>query len=311
MPHIKDDDSYIFHMGTKVMDDKLYSCGGRVLSVTSIHSNLDTAIGMAYSNIEKVVFGGIQYRKDIGSFLLKPVNLAIIGSGKGTDMQTIIHAIRSKILNAKICMVISNIKNAGILEKAHINNINNHFIESKGKKIEIWERKVIDIMDDIEEHLDLILLIGFNRILSPLFVERYKNRILNVHPSLLPKFSGGIDLKVHEAIINAKEKVSGCTIHFVNENIDGGSIVIQKKCNVIEGETPASLKDKVQKLEGEAFIEVIRLYQQNRLIDKYNIFEKLTYKHAGVNIDEVNSYNIFDFFFINKKNFRPMNLSLE
>jgi len=103
------------------------------------------------------------------------------------------------------------------------------------------------------------------RIVSPFLISKYPNRLLNVHPSLLPEFAGGMDLNVHEQVLKAGKKKSGCTVHFVTEVVDGGGIVIQKECLIDETETPETLKQKVQHLEGLAFIECIRMYQQDRL----------------------------------------------
>ena len=105
--------------------------------------------------------------------------------------------------------------------------------------------------------IDLILLIGWMRILSPVLVKSYKNKIINVHPSLLPKFAGGMDTNVHKEVLDAGETETGCTIHYVDETVDGGEIILQKKCIIEPYDTPDTLKAKVQKLEGEAFVEVI------------------------------------------------------
>ena len=109
--------------------------------------------------------------------------------------------------------------------------------------------------------VDLVLLIGFMRILSKSFCQQWKGKILNVHPSLLPKYAGGMDTNVHQEVLNNGEKESGCTIHFVTEDVDCGPILIQKKCSIDKNETVQSLKAKVQKLEGLAFVESIKLIQ--------------------------------------------------
>lgn len=101
------------------------------------------------------------------------------------------------------------------------------------------------------------------RILSSKFCKEWNGRILNVHPSLLPKYAGGMDTNVHEEVIKNGDLETGCTIHFVTEAVDSGPILIQKKCSVDKNETPDSLKTKVQALEGDAFIEAIKLFQKN------------------------------------------------
>jgi phosphoribosylglycinamide formyltransferase-1 len=95
------------------------------------------------------------------------------------------------------------------------------------------------------------------RILSPSFCRRWNKKILNVHPSLLPKYSGGMDSNVHKEVLKSDDTESGCTIHYVTEEVDGGAILIQKKCKINKNETIETLKSKVQKLEGEAFVQVI------------------------------------------------------
>jgi len=110
-----------------------------------------------------------------------------------------------------------------------------------------------------------ILLIGYMRILSKWFVDKYENKIMNIHPSLLPAFAGGMDMDVHQGILDWGVKVTGCTLHFVDEDADTGPIIVQKFIPVEEEDTAASLKEKVQKLEGDAIIEGIKLFQQGKL----------------------------------------------
>lgn len=185
--------------------------------------------------------------------------LGILGSTKGTDLQAIIDSINQKKLDATVEVVISNSSNAYILERAENHNIPNYFISHLGKKREEFDDEISALLKKHE--VDLVLLIGFMRILSAKFCNEWKMRILNVHPSLLPKYAGGMDLNVHEEVIKNKEVETGCTIHFVTENVDEGPILIQKKCSVDVNDIPDSLKKKVQKLEGEAFIDAIKLFQ--------------------------------------------------
>jgi phosphoribosylglycinamide formyltransferase-1 len=104
-----------------------------------------------------------------------------------------------------------------------------------------------------------VLLVGFMRILSAEFCRKWQDRILNVHPSLLPKYAGGMDTNVHEEVLQNGDMQTGCTIHFVTEDVDAGPILIQKKCAVAAEDTVESLKIKVQQLEGMAFIEAIEM----------------------------------------------------
>lgn len=194
---------------------------------------------------------------------MNPIKLAILGSTRGTDLQAIIDAIESGELNASIEIVISNKKDAYILERAKNHNLPAVYVPAKKEETrEEYDQKLINQLTNYP--IDLILLIGYMRIVSPLFINAYRGKIINVHPSLLPKFAGGMDLNVHEEVLKAGEKETGCTIHLVNETVDGGKILLQKKCAIEPGETVGSLKAKVQKLEGEAFIEVIKMYQENK-----------------------------------------------
>jgi len=187
------------------------------------------------------------------------IRLGVLGSTNGTDLQAILDAVSTGELDAVVAVVISNRTGAYILERAEINNVSAFFISHKGKKREEFDGEITAVLK--EHSVDLVLLIGFMRILSPEFCRVWQDRILNVHPSLLPKYAGGMDINVHEEVLKNKDTETGCTIHFVNELVDAGPILIQKKCNVDPDDTVDSLKTKVQTLEGEAFIEAIKLTQ--------------------------------------------------
>ena len=187
------------------------------------------------------------------------IRLGVLGSTNGTDLQAILDAVSAGELDADVAVVISNRTGAYILERAEINNVPAFFISRKGKKREEFDGEITAVLK--EHGVDLVLLIGFMRILSPEFCRVWQDRILNVHPSLLPKYAGGMDINVHEEVLKNKDMETGCTIHFVNELVDAGPILIQKKCNVDPDDTVDSLKTKVQTLEGEAFIEAIKLTQ--------------------------------------------------
>ena len=189
------------------------------------------------------------------------IKLGVIGSTKGTDLCAIFDAIKTGELNAQACVVMSNRKSAYILERAKNHNVPAVFISHKGKSREAFDAEITSLLK--EHNVDLVLLIGFMRILSAEFCREWRDRLLNVHPSLLPKYAGGMDTNVHKDVLNNGETETGCTIHFVTDEVDGGPILIQKKCNVEPDETVETLKTKVQKLEGEAFIEAIQLIQNN------------------------------------------------
>ncbi|ASG69054.1 phosphoribosylglycinamide formyltransferase [Francisella halioticida] len=187
------------------------------------------------------------------------LKLAILGSTRGTNMQAIIDAIAAKEVDANVEIVISNKRTAYILERAKNYNIPNKFIGAKGLCREEYDRT---LADEIQKYNpDLILLIGFMRILSPFFINSFKDKVLNIHPSLLPKHAGLMDLDVHQSVINAGDYVSGCTIHHVTEDVDGGGIVLQLKCDVNKSDTAKTLKAKVQTLESKAWVEVIKSWR--------------------------------------------------
>jgi len=187
------------------------------------------------------------------------IKLGVIGSTKGTDLQAILDAITSGDLNARVSVVISNRKNAYILERSEKHNVPAVFISHKGKMREEFDAEMTSVLN--EHGADLVLLIGFMRILSVEFCNTWRDRLLNVHPSLLPKYAGGMDTNVHEEVLKNGETETGCTIHFVTDQVDGGPILMQKKCAVAPDDTVESLKIKVQELEGRAFIESIKLIQ--------------------------------------------------
>ena len=191
------------------------------------------------------------------------VRIGVLASTKATDMQAIIDAITSKKLNATISVVISNKENAYALKRAKKHNIKAVFIDSKNKVREVYDKEVAAVLD--ENKVDLVLLIGYMRILSPWFVRRFKNRIMNIHPSLLPAFAGGMDKDVHKEVLNYGCKVTGCTLHFVDESVDGGPIIMQKAVEVEENETVVSLKEKVQKAEQKIILKAIDLFGKGKI----------------------------------------------
>ena len=185
------------------------------------------------------------------------IKLGILGSTNGTDLQAIIDAISSGDLKAEVSIVLSNRKNAYILERAENHHVPGFYISHRGKTREEFDSEMTAILKNY--NVDLVLLIGFMRILSTGFCKEWRDKLLNVHPSLLPKYAGGMDTNVHEEVLKNGETETGCTIHFVTDEVDGGPILIQKKCFVDSNDTAELLKTKVQKLEGEAFIEAIQL----------------------------------------------------
>lgn len=174
-------------------------------------------------------------------------NIAVLVSGGGTNLQAIIDAQNSGIIKSgKVSLVISNKSDAFALERARNAGIATLVVTKKdcGSQ-EIFEDKIIEALE--KEGVNLIVLAGFMSILSERFTTRFDRRIINVHPSLIPSFCGAgfYGLKVHQAALEKGVKITGATVHFVNEIPDGGEIIMQKAVEVLEGDTPEILQKRV------------------------------------------------------------------
>jgi phosphoribosylglycinamide formyltransferase-1 len=184
------------------------------------------------------------------------LNVGVLGSTRGTALQGILDAVAEGSLDVDLVLVVSDKRSAGILERAERYNVRTLFLDPAGLKRDAYDAQVSAALH--EAGAELVLLIGYMRIVSAGFVAEWKGRLLNVHPSLLPAFAGLMNQKVHEAVLAAGVSETGCTIHQVTEEVDGGPIVLQKRCPVLPGDTPEVLKDRVQALEQLAFVEVLR-----------------------------------------------------
>lgn len=171
---------------------------------------------------------------------------AVLVSGGGTNLQALIDAsVRGEIPSARIELVISNNPDAYALERARRAGIPTAVCLRKGRSREAFEAELIALLKKAE--IDLIVLAGFMAILSESFVRQYPERILNVHPSLIPSFCGEgfYGLRVHQAALDYGVKVTGATVHFVNEIPDGGRIIFQKAVEIQDGDTPETLQRRV------------------------------------------------------------------
>ena len=173
--------------------------------------------------------------------------VCVLVSGGGTNLQAIIDAQKSGIINsAEVSVVVASNPNAYALERAKNSGIPTEVVHKKEMPSqEAFEKAIVDIIEKYE--IDFIVLAGFMCILSENFTKRYPERIINVHPSLIPSFCGKgfYGLKVHEAALEYGVKVTGATVHFVNEIPDGGKIILQKAVNIEEGDTPEVLQKRV------------------------------------------------------------------
>ncbi|MBT6822662.1 phosphoribosylglycinamide formyltransferase [archaeon] len=191
-------------------------------------------------------------------------NIAILASTRGTDMQAIIDAIESKELDAKITVMISNKEDCYALERARTHNLKGVFVNPKLKTREEYDEEISKLLE--ENEVDLILLIGYMKLMSDWFVQKYRNRVMNIHPSLLPAFAGDMDVNVHEAVLERGCKYTGASLIFIDEGADTGPIILQKLIKVENDDNVDSLKDKVQIVEQELFLEAIPLYFEGSLI---------------------------------------------
>ena len=173
--------------------------------------------------------------------------IAVLVSGGGTNLQALIDAEKSGIIvSGSIALVIANNKDAYALERAKQNGIKSAIVLKKECASQLdFENKIIALIE--ENDIDLIVLAGFMSILSEHFTSKYDHRIINVHPSLIPSFCGQgfYGLHVHEAALSYGVKVTGATVHFVNEIPDGGEIIMQKAVEIQEGDTPETLQKRV------------------------------------------------------------------
>ena len=174
------------------------------------------------------------------------VNLAVLVSGGGTNLQALIDAQKNGIITSgEIKLVVSSNKNAYALKRAENAGIKTAVCERKGFSQQDFEKNILNALE--KEKIEVIVLAGFMSILSADFVKRYPERIINVHPSLIPSFCGEgfYGLRVHKAALDYGVKVTGATVHFVNEIPDGGRIIMQKAVEIKENDTPEILQKRV------------------------------------------------------------------
>lgn len=187
-------------------------------------------------------------KEDVMAYANNPKNtkirIAVLVSQGGTNLQALVDAEKAGIINSgKIQVVISNNKDAYALKRAQNAGIRSYSVSNEGD--ESIESEILDILK--REEIDFIVLAGFTMILSANFISMYDHRIINVHPSLIPSFCGKgfYGLKVHEAVLEYGCKVTGATVHFVNEIPDGGEIIMQKAVDILEDDEPESLQRRV------------------------------------------------------------------
>lgn len=196
-------------------------------------------------------------------------SIAVLASGRGTDLQSILDAIESGyIRNADVKVVISNNREAYALERARKHGAEAIYTDHRGKSREDFERELIDALEPFKP--DLIVLAGFLRSLTPYFINHYRWKIINIHPALLPLFGGKgfYGDKVHKAVLESGMKVSGCTVHFVTEDVDGGPIILQRCVPVKDDDTVETLAERVLKEEHKCLPEAVKLFVEGKITVK-------------------------------------------
>ena len=198
------------------------------------------------------------------------LNIGVFASGRGSNFRAILESIRSgKIQNARITLVISNNSDAGALKTARENNIPAlHISRMQFASDDDYANAILKVLE--KHNVNFIALAGYMKKIDPRIIRKFKNRILNIHPALLPKYGGNgmYGIHVHEAVIASHDPVSGATVHVVDEEYDHGSIVLQKKVSVDPADTAESLAKKVLVIEHQIYPEVIRLFAEGKVIFK-------------------------------------------
>ena len=189
------------------------------------------------------------------------MNIAVLVSGNGTNLQAIIDAVKSGYIKAKIALVLSDNKQAHALERAKKAGIEAFFVDPKAyKSKEDFDKEIIKNLK--ERGVELVVLAGYMRLLTPNFVRKYKDRIMNVHPALLPSFKG---LNGVKDALDQGVRVTGPTVHFVTEKVDSGPIIAQAAVEVEGSDTEDTLREKVHKEEHRIYPEAIKDFVEGKL----------------------------------------------
>jgi len=192
------------------------------------------------------------------------INIGVLVSGRGTNLQAIIEAIEEGKIAGEIKVVMSDNPDAYALKRAQQYHIATRYIDFKEfKNREDYDKEIIKTLK--EKKINLVVLAGYMRILSPYFIRTYKNKIINIHPALLPSFPG---LHAQRQTLEYGAKVSGCTVHFVDEGVDSGPIILQKAVEVSDDDTEESLAEKILKEEHQIYPQAIQLFSEGKLMIK-------------------------------------------
>ncbi|HLC37984.1 MAG TPA: phosphoribosylglycinamide formyltransferase [Candidatus Norongarragalinales archaeon] len=192
---------------------------------------------------------------------MKKIRLAVLVSGRGSNLQSIIDNIEAGKLDAQIACVISDVENAQALERAKKHKLEALFIDPQGK---VKEDYYSEIAKELEKRgVELVILAGFMRIVPPSFLKKFENVVINIHPSLLPSFPG---LHAQKQALDAGTKETGCTVHFATPDVDGGPIIVQQPVEVWEDDDEETLSKRILAEEHKLLPKAIQLMAENRIL---------------------------------------------
>jgi phosphoribosylglycinamide formyltransferase-1 len=186
--------------------------------------------------------------------------IGVLLSGRGSNFEALAESVEAgRIPNAEIGLVVSNREGAPGIDRANARGIATRVMPSRGLEREAYDRQVVPVLN--EQKIDLVCLAGYMRLLSPYFVAAFPQRILNIHPSLLPSFPG---LESQRQALEYGVKFAGCTVHFVDENLDAGPIVLQAVVPVADSDTEASLSEKILREEHRIYTEAVKIVLEGK-----------------------------------------------
>lgn len=187
------------------------------------------------------------------------LKIAVFISGGGTDLQSVIDAVENKSINGEIVLVVSNRKNAYGLERAKKAGIETAVVRKN-------DELIVKMLK--ERNVDLIVLAGYLAILTDVLIDAYPNKIINIHPSLIPSFCGPgyYGMHVHEKVLERGVKITGATVHFVNGEVDGGPIILQEACNIDDLDNPEDIQARVLEIEHRILPKAVALYCKGKIV---------------------------------------------
>jgi formyltetrahydrofolate-dependent phosphoribosylglycinamide formyltransferase len=286
LPDALPKDTALFLSAVDVRDGRLVATGSRTVAVVATGQTIAAAEQLC-EGVVREIRGPFFHREDIGTEALlqrrvehmrslrqrqvpsgndsqkgdsNRLRVAVLGSTRGTALQGVLDSVAAGTLEVEIVLAVSDKATAPILERAAHFGVATKFLDPKGMTREAYDSLVTQALREADA--ELVLMIGYMRIVSDAFVEAWQGRLLNVHPSLLPAFAGLMNRGVHEAVLAAGVAETGCTVHQVTTVVDGGPVVLQKRCAVLADDTVETLKDRVQALEQDAFVEVLQRWRR-------------------------------------------------